>query len=115
METYLINFEKDGIDYTGTIDGNIGGHSKLKSNLTVVANVTDDLTVRYNAIFVQGMVGSYYSEAFKTDDVVYHNVSASYHINNDWLLTDGVKNLFDTTPESVPAVMTWVQYQHFMM
>lgn len=101
--TYLINFEKDGIDYTGTIDGNIGGYSKLKSNLTVFANVTDDLSIRYNANFVQGMTGSYYGDAFKTDDVVYHNVSASYHINNDWQLTGGVKNLFDTNPEAVPG------------
>lgn len=100
--TYLINFEKDSIDYTGTIDGNNGGYSKLKSNLTIFANVTEDLSVRYNANFVQGMVGDAWGDAFKTDDVLYHNVSASYHINDAWNVNGGIKNLFDTDPQVVP-------------
>jgi iron complex outermembrane receptor protein len=99
--TYLIEFEEDGIDYTGTIDGNNGGYSQIKSNLTFNAAVTEDLNLQYTANFIQGMDGEYYGDAFKTGSVIYHNVSAAYHINNDWQLTGGIKNLLDTEPEEV--------------
>ncbi len=100
--TYLIEFTEDGVDRTGTIDGNMGGYSKLKSNFTVLANVTDDLSVRYNANFIQGMVGNAYGTPYMTNDALYHNVSASYHINDDWNVNGGIKNLLDTDPQVVP-------------
>jgi iron complex outermembrane receptor protein len=100
--TYLIEFEEDGIDYTGTIDGNNGGYAQIKSNLTFNAAVTEDLNLQYTANFIQGMDGEYYGDAFKTDSVIYHNVSAAYHVNNDWQVTGGIKNIFDTEPEAVP-------------
>jgi len=99
--TYLIEFEQDGTEYTGTIDGNIGGYAEFKSNLSVYGYVTEDLTVLYSAQFIRGMEGEYYGEQFSTDDVIYHNVSASYHINDQWVVNGGVKNLFDTEPEAV--------------
>ncbi|QBG36236.1 TonB-dependent receptor plug domain-containing protein [Litorilituus sediminis] len=100
--TYLIEFEEDGISYEGTIDGNMGGYSQLKSNLTVSADVTEDLNLLYTANYIQGMQGNAWGEAYKTDDVIYHNISAAYHINDAWQLTGGIKNLFDTEPEEVP-------------
>jgi len=100
--TYLIDYTEDGIDYTGTIDGNMGGYAELKSNLNVSANITDDFSVLYTAQYIQGMDGDYYGEAYSTDSVVYHNISAAYHINDQWKVNGGVKNLFDTEPESVP-------------
>jgi iron complex outermembrane receptor protein len=33
--------------------------------------------------------------------VIYHNVFASYHINEQWAVNGGVKNLFDTKSEAV--------------
>ncbi|SEL32408.1 iron complex outermembrane recepter protein [Colwellia chukchiensis] len=99
--TFLIEFEQDGTDYTGTIDGNIGGYADIKSNLSVYGYVSDDLTVLYNAQFISGMDGEYYGQPFATDDVVYHNISAAYHINDQWVVNAGVKNLFDKEPEAV--------------
>jgi len=100
--TYLIEFEEDGVSYEGTIDGNMGGYSQLKSNLTVSANVTDDLSLLYTANYIQGMEGDAWGDPYETNDVVYHNLSAAYFINNDWQVTGGIKNIFDTEPEEVP-------------
>ncbi len=96
--TYLLEFEEDGISYEGTIDGNMGGYSQLKSNLTISADLTEDLNLLYTANYIQGMEGAGYT----TDDVIYHNISTAYHINDDWQVTGGIKNLFDTEPEEVP-------------
>jgi len=96
--TYLLEFEEDGISYEGTIGGNMGGYSQLKSNLTVSADLTEDVNLLYTANYIQGMEG----DGYTTDDVIYHNVSAAYHINDAWQVTGGIKNLFDTEPEEVP-------------
>lgn len=101
--TYLLEFEQDGVEYTGKIDGNNGGYAEIKSNLSVAYDVTDDLNLLYTARYISGMEGSYYGDDFKTDAVVYHDLAAAYHINSDFRLTGGVKNLFDTNPESVPG------------
>jgi iron complex outermembrane receptor protein len=100
--TYLLEFEEDGINYEGTIDGNMGGYSQLKSNLTVNADLTEDWSLMYTANYIQGMEGNDGGDKFKTDDVIYHNISTAYHINDAWQVTGGVKNLFDTEPEEVP-------------
>ena len=99
--TYLIEFEQDEIDYTGTIDGNIGGYSEIKSNLSVNYDINDDISVLYNARYIKGMDGEYYGEFFSTDDTVYHDISMSYNLNDDVRLTGGMNNIFDKEPESV--------------
>jgi len=99
--TYLLEFKEDDISYEGTIDGNMGGYSELKANFSVNAAVTEDLNILYNAQYIQGMDGEYYGDNFSTDDVIYHNVSAAYHMNDAWQVTGGVKNAFDTEPEEV--------------
>jgi len=100
--TYLLEFEEDGIDYTGTIDGNMGGYSELKSNFTMNAAVTENLNLVYNAQYIQGMEGNAWGEPYTTDDVIYHNASAAYFLNDNWQIRGGVKNIFDTEPEEVP-------------
>jgi len=100
--TYLIEFEEDGVNYEGTIDGNMGGYSQLKSNLSVYADVTEDVSMLYSAQFIQGMDGNAWGDEYSTSNVVYHNLSSSYHINNDWQVTGGIKNIFDKEPEEVP-------------
>jgi len=100
--TYLLEFEEDGISYEGTIDGNMGGYSQLKSNLTVSADLSEDWNLLYTANYIQGMEGNAWGDAYTTDDVIYHNISTAYHINDAWQVTGGIKNLFDTEPEEVP-------------
>jgi len=100
--TFLIDFVQDDVDYTGKIDGNMGGYSELKSNLSVQANFTEDFNLLYNAQFIQGMDGNAWGDEYSTDNVVYHNISAAYHLSDSLLITGGVKNIFDTEPEEVP-------------
>ncbi|MCJ8293631.1 MAG: TonB-dependent receptor [Colwellia sp.] len=100
--TYLLEFVEDNISYEGTIDGNMGGYSQLKTNLTISADITEDLNLLYTANYIQGMEGVDYGDVFTTDDVIYHNISTAYHINDAWQVTGGIKNLFDTEPEEVP-------------
>ena len=100
--TYLLEFVEDGISYEGTIDGNMGGYSQLKTNLTISADITENLNLLYTANYIQGMDGDDGGDLFTTDDVIYHNISTAYHINDDWQVTGGIKNLFDTEPEEVP-------------
>ncbi|PAJ74735.1 hypothetical protein CJF42_08915 [Pseudoalteromonas sp. NBT06-2] len=99
--TYLIEFIEDGVSYEGFIDPNFGNYSKVKANLSVDVNVTDDLTLLYNAQYIQGMDGNdpYENGAYSTDDVIYHHVSATYSMNDQWTVNGGVKNLLDTDPE----------------
>ncbi|MBO7924891.1 TonB-dependent receptor [Pseudoalteromonas sp. K222D] len=99
--TYLIEFEQDDIDYTGTIDGNIGGYAKIKSNLSVNYDVSEALSFLYNARFVKGMDGEYYGDFFSTDNTVYHDISMSYSVSDDLRITGGMNNIFDKEPESV--------------
>jgi len=99
--TYLIKFEEDDINYTGTIDGNIGGYSKIKSNLSVNYDLTDSLNILYNARFLRGMDGDYYGENFSTDNVIYHDISMSYNLNDALRFTGGMNNIFDKEPEKV--------------
>lgn len=101
--TYLLEFEQDGVEYTGKIDGNNGGYADIKSNLSVAYDVTDDFNILYAARYIAGMEGSYYGDDFKTDDVIYHDLAGAYHVNNAFRVTGGVKNLFDTNPEPVPG------------
>lgn len=99
--TYLIEFEQDDIDYTGTIDGNIGGYAKIKSNLSVNYDVSEALSLLYNARFVKGMDGEYDGDFFSTDNTVYHDISMSYSVSDDLRITGGMNNIFDKEPESV--------------
>ncbi|WP_371376287.1 TonB-dependent receptor plug domain-containing protein [Thalassotalea aquiviva] len=100
--TYLLDFTEDGVDYTGTVDGNYGAYSELKSTMTVNADITEQLSVQYIAQYIHGMDGNAWGEAFATDSVVYHNVSATYYLNDDWVINAGVQNLLDKEPEVVP-------------
>ena len=101
--TYLLEFVENDISYEGTIDGNMGGYAQLKSNLTVNTELSEDLSLLYTANYIQGMEGSYYGDEYATDDVIYHNISAAYHVNDAWQVTGGIKNLLDTEPEEVPG------------
>jgi len=99
--TYLIDFTEDDVDYTGTIDGNYGAYAEFKSTITVTADITDDMSVQYIGQYLGGMDADYYGQAYKTDAVMYHNISTNYHINDQWSVNAGVQNLFDKEPETV--------------
>lgn len=99
--TYLLDFTEDDEDYTGTIDGNYGGYSELKTTVTLNADITDELSVQYIGQYIQGMEGTAWGEDFETDDIMYHNISAAYYLKDGWMVNAGVHNLFDTEPEEV--------------
>jgi iron complex outermembrane receptor protein len=80
----------------------MGGYSQLKSVLSVSSDITEDLSILYTAQYIQGMDGNAWGDEYSTDSVVYHNLSSSYFINDDWQVTGGIKNLLDTEPEYVP-------------
>ncbi|MGS0677424.1 TonB-dependent receptor [Shewanella sp. 125m-1] len=96
--TYLLNFEQDGIDYTGTIDGNFGAYSEIRNNFSIKAS-QDDWSVMYFNRYIGEMDDLGNGE--KVDSVLYHNLSASYFINDAWMLTAGVKNFTDEEPSKV--------------
>lgn len=107
--TYLLNFEQDNEDYTGTIDGNFGAYAKVRNNFSIQAS-QGDWSVMYFNRYIGSMDDHYtdYDEndnpiaaLAKADSVLYHNISGTYHINNDMTVIAGVKNLTDEEPSSV--------------
>lgn len=96
--TYLLNFEQDGIDYTNTIDGNFGAYAQVRNNFSIKA-AQDDWSVMYFNRYIGEMDDL--SAGTKVDSVLYHNISASYFINDSWMLSAGVKNLTDEEPSRV--------------
>ncbi|WP_434951907.1 TonB-dependent receptor [Shewanella sp. HL-SH4] len=107
--TYLLNFEQDNEDYTGTIDGNFGAYAKVRNNFSIQAS-QGDWSVMYFNRYIGSMDDHYtdYDEndnpiaaLAKADSVLYHNISGTYHINNDMTVSAGVKNLTDEEPSSV--------------
>ncbi|MCL1048982.1 TonB-dependent receptor [Shewanella abyssi] len=96
--TYLLNFEQDGVDYTNTIDGNFGAYAEMRNNFSIKAG-QDDWSVMYFNRYIGEMddLGA----GTKVDSVLYHNISASYFINDTWMVTGGVKNLTDELPSTV--------------
>lgn len=70
--TFLLNFDENNVEYKGTIDGNNGAYSKIKSNLNISVK-RDILSLHYGARFVSGMNGEVYGALFTTSPVEYHN------------------------------------------
>ncbi|MCL1059220.1 TonB-dependent receptor [Shewanella gelidimarina] len=96
--TYLLNFEQDGVDYTNTIDGNFGAYAQVRNNFSIKAG-QDDWNVMYFNRYIGEMDDL--GEGTKVDSILYHNVSASYFINDTWMVSAGVKNLTDEEPSNV--------------
>lgn len=96
--TYLLNFEQDGEDYTGTIDGNFGAYAQVRNNFSIKA-ARGDWSVMYFNRYIGEMDNL--GKETNVDDVLYHNVSGTFHINDDTILRLGVKNLTDKKPSSV--------------
>ena len=107
--TYLVNFEQDGEDYTGSVDGNFGAYARVRNNFSIQAG-QDDWNVMYFNRFISSMDDTYTDydandEAFEAvrtaDSILYHNVSASYHINDMTSISFGVKNITNEDPVTV--------------
>ncbi|QLE85670.1 TonB-dependent receptor [Shewanella sp. Scap07] len=96
--TYLLNFEQDGIDYTNKIDGNFGAYAQYRNNFSIKAG-QGDWSVMYFNRYIGEMDDLATGE--KVDSVLYHNVSASYYINDTWMISGGVKNITDVEPSNV--------------
>lgn len=107
--TYLLEFEQDDQDYTGTIDGNFGAYAKIRNNFSIQAS-QGDWSVMYFNRYIGEMDDHYtdYNDAGEpiaamatAEAVLYHNVSGTYHINGDMNLSAGIKNLTDEEPSNV--------------
>ncbi len=96
--TYLLNFEQDSKDYTGTIDGNFGAYAEVRNNFSVKAG-QDDWSVMYFNRYIGEMDDL--AKGTKVESVLYHNLSASYFVNDSWMLSAGVKNFTDEEPSKV--------------
>ncbi|ABO23940.1 TonB-dependent siderophore receptor [Shewanella loihica] len=98
--TYLLEFEQDGIDYTGTIGGMFGGYAKVKNNFSVKAG-QGDWSLMYSNRFIGEMDDINYGDT--VDSVLYHNISGMYHINDSITASLGVKNFTDEKPVMVAS------------
>ncbi|MFB2733027.1 TonB-dependent receptor plug domain-containing protein [Shewanella mangrovisoli] len=96
--TYLVKFEQDGENYTGTIDGNFGAYARVRNNFSISAG-QDDWSVMYFNRFIGDMRDL--SEGNKVGDILYHNISGTYHINDMATVSLGVKNFTDEKPLTV--------------
>jgi len=124
LTTYLDSYELDGIDYADSTGFyNIAGSfPEWKANLRVGVPI-GPVTVNYQLTFIDSMInqgdldkgeafGENCGDAYDpvrdyapcfgtTDTTFYHDLSASWDISEDYTLTVGVNNLFDTEPERV--------------
>lgn len=102
--TYLVKFEQDGEDYTGTIDGNFGAYAKLRNNFSISAGLNDFSVMYFNRYI--GAMDDHYIEKkvplVRTADAIwYHNISATYHLNDMTTVSLGIKNFTDEKPVTV--------------
>ncbi len=93
--TYLIKFEQDDVDYTGTVSGNYGGYAEYKNNFNVIAKA-EDWSVSYSNRYLGDMTNLVNDD--KAESVLYHNIAATYFISDEFKATLGVKNLTDEEP-----------------
>ncbi len=98
--TYLVKFEQDGIDYTGTIGGMFGGYAKVKNNFSVKAG-QGDWSLMYSNRYIGEMDDINYGDTI--DSILYHNISGMYHINDSITASLGLKNFTDEKPMMVAS------------
>ncbi|MDR9766068.1 TonB-dependent receptor [Shewanella baltica] len=96
--TYLVNFEQDSVNYTGTIDGNFGAYARVRNNFSISAG-QDDWSVMYFNRYIGDMRDL--TEGNNVGDIIYHNISGTYHINDMTTVSLGVKNFTDEKPLTV--------------
>ncbi len=129
--TYLLNFEQDDEDYTGTIDGNFGAYAKVRNNFSVQAG-QEDWSLMYFNRYIGAMDDNYtdydtndqpYLATTTADSVLYHNISGTYHFSDAIDLNVGIKNFTDELPSSVtngsaggtvPEVYDTIGRQYYM-
>ncbi|NMH63874.1 TonB-dependent receptor plug domain-containing protein [Shewanella salipaludis] len=107
--TYLLNFEQDSEDYTGTVDGNFGAYAKIRNNFSIQAG-QGDWSVTYFNRFIDSMDDIYtdydandepFTAVRQSDSVLYHNISGTYHATDALTVSVGVKNFTDEKPSTV--------------
>ncbi|MDF0535948.1 TonB-dependent receptor [Shewanella sp. A32] len=103
--TYLIDYRQDGIDYEGTVDGNMGGYAQWRNNFSITASQGDWSIMYYNR-YIQAMHLDWTDDdgVAQTDhvaSVIYHNIVGTYHFSDNLSLSAGVKNFTDEDPSYV--------------
>ncbi|GLP96156.1 TonB-dependent receptor [Paraferrimonas sedimenticola] len=99
--TRLLEFEQDGIDYTGTLSGMNGAYAEWRQNANLMVRA-DDWTLSYSVRMI-GEMRDLETPDFQVPAAWYHNVSYMYHINRNLDLTVGINNIFDETPKYTPS------------
>lgn len=106
LDTSILDtFEKsdeEGVvtDYTGVITGNDGGYADLKSNLNVTV-IADSWQAGYEIRYISEMDSfacvSDPSDCYTpvVDSIIYHDVTASYYLNDSITFSGGINNLLD--------------------
>ncbi|KDC55131.1 TonB-dependent receptor [Pseudoalteromonas sp. S3431] len=103
--TYLDEYVVDTgaiVDYSGLITSGSGGYADIKSNFSLKVK-GDNWDATYEARYIAGMdsfacVSDDSCYAPTTPSVVYHDISASYMINDVLTVSAGVNNMFDKEP-----------------
>ncbi|WP_417355907.1 TonB-dependent receptor plug domain-containing protein [Gallaecimonas pentaromativorans] len=99
--SYLGKYTKEGEDYAGTISGDQGAYAKWKHNASLAVS-GDSWDAKWSVRYIDGMKDLNLT-SYKTDSVIYNDLSGSYHINDSTTFTLGVDNVFDVDPEYVPS------------
>ncbi|QQX81903.1 TonB-dependent receptor [Shewanella sp. KX20019] len=98
-------FDQDGnaVDYRGYITGGAGAFAEIKTNFNLRAS-GDNWSATYEARYIDGMDSFACKDdpadcyAPSVDSIVYHDLSATYDVNNTLRLSGGVNNILDEEP-----------------
>ena len=96
--TYLLGFEEDGIDYTGTINGNTGAYADVKANLTIKQDIGESTSVNWVSSYISSM--NYMDGSKAVGSYVKHDISVTHFIDDAQTVSVGVHNIFDVEPET---------------
>ncbi|WP_163930151.1 TonB-dependent receptor [Paraferrimonas sp. SM1919] len=102
--THLLKYEKSGTDLTGVIDGQLGAYARWKNMLRISAR-SGDWSVSYSERYIGDMQDRSATAnnpyTVYVGSASYHNVSATYHFNDELTASFGVKNLTNESPNRV--------------
>lgn len=96
--TYLMDFEQDNSEYAGTIDGSFGAYGRVRNHFTMTASAGN-----WGLWYLNRYLGpmSDLRKGNRVGSSMYHDISGTYRINEQAMLTLGVRNLSNTKPQRV--------------
>ncbi|WP_163933402.1 TonB-dependent receptor [Paraferrimonas sp. SM1919] len=102
--TRLLKFDRDGRSLAGVVDQNVGAYAKWKNMFRLSAR-SGDWSAMYTNRYIGDMLdqGASYSPLYgkMVGDIMYHNISANYHVSDTMTISFGIKNLTDEKPRFI--------------